>query len=84
MTNLAPFDSCRFKVLRARQLIKELDYELHCLADPGREVPSDPIHDWDVLIEAAALMRPAKDVLQERPLGKAINNVKNNAPELLA
>jgi len=23
-------------------------------------------------------------VLQERPLGKAINNVKNNAPELLA
>jgi putative SOS response-associated peptidase YedK len=34
--------------------------------------------------EAAALMRPARDVLQERPLGKAINNVKNNAPELLA
>jgi putative SOS response-associated peptidase YedK len=33
--------------------------------------------------EAAALMQPAKDVLQERPLGKAINNVKNNAPELL-
>jgi putative SOS response-associated peptidase YedK len=33
--------------------------------------------------EAAALMRPAKDVLQERPLGKAINNVKNNGPELL-
>jgi putative SOS response-associated peptidase YedK len=33
---------------------------------------------------AAALMQPAKDVLQERPLGKAINNVKNNAPELLA
>jgi putative SOS response-associated peptidase YedK len=32
---------------------------------------------------AAALMRPAKDVLQERPLGKAINNVKNNGPELL-
>ncbi|MEZ5832572.1 MAG: SOS response-associated peptidase [Dongiaceae bacterium] len=34
--------------------------------------------------EAAALMRPAKDVLKERPLGKAINNVKNNKPELLA
>jgi putative SOS response-associated peptidase YedK len=33
--------------------------------------------------EAAALMRPAKDVLQERPLGKAINNVKNNTPDLL-
>ena len=33
---------------------------------------------------ATALMRPAKDVLQEWPLGKAINNVKNNAPELLA
>jgi putative SOS response-associated peptidase YedK len=33
---------------------------------------------------AAALMRPAEDVLRERPLGKAINNVKNNAPELLA
>ena len=33
---------------------------------------------------AAALMRPAQDTLQERPLGKAINNVKNNAPELLA
>jgi putative SOS response-associated peptidase YedK len=34
--------------------------------------------------EAAALMRPAYDVLQERPLGKAINNVKNNGPKLLA
>ncbi|HEX6118596.1 MAG TPA: SOS response-associated peptidase [Dongiaceae bacterium] len=34
--------------------------------------------------EAASLMRPAADVLAERPLGKAINNVKNNAPELLA
>ena len=33
--------------------------------------------------DAAALMRPARDVLQERPLGKAVNNVKNNAPELL-
>ena len=33
--------------------------------------------------DAAALMRPAKHVLQERPLGKAVNNVKNNAPELL-
>jgi putative SOS response-associated peptidase YedK len=32
---------------------------------------------------AAALMRPARDVLQERPLGRAINNVKNNGPELL-
>jgi hypothetical protein len=29
-------------------------------------------------------MRPAKDVLHERPLGKAVGNVKNNAPELLA
>jgi hypothetical protein len=28
-------------------------------------------------------MRPAKDVLWQRPLGKAINNVKNNSPELL-
>lgn len=34
--------------------------------------------------EAAALMCPAKDVLQERPLGRAINNVKNNSAELLA
>ena len=34
--------------------------------------------------EAAALMRPAKDVLQERPLGRAINNVKNNSAGLLA
>ena len=34
--------------------------------------------------EAAALMRPAQDVLQERSLGKAINNVKNNRPEVLA
>jgi putative SOS response-associated peptidase YedK len=33
--------------------------------------------------EASALMKPAKDVLQERPLGKAINNVKNNWPDLL-
>ena len=38
----------------------------------------------DLPEEAAALMRPAKDVLQERPLGKPINNVRNNAPELLA
>jgi putative SOS response-associated peptidase YedK len=37
----------------------------------------------DLPEEAAALMRPAKDVLQERPLGKAINNVKNNSAELL-
>ena len=37
----------------------------------------------DLPEEAEALMRPAKDVLQERPLGKAINNVKNNGPELL-
>jgi putative SOS response-associated peptidase YedK len=34
--------------------------------------------------EAAALMQPAADVLQERALGKEINNVKNNAPGLLA
>jgi putative SOS response-associated peptidase YedK len=34
--------------------------------------------------ESAGLMRPAADVLQERPLGRAINNVKNNVPELLA
>jgi hypothetical protein len=33
--------------------------------------------------EAAAPMRPAKNLLQERPLGEAIVNVKNNAPELL-
>jgi hypothetical protein len=29
-------------------------------------------------------MRPAKDVLRERSLGKSINNVKNNAPDLPA
>ena len=35
--------------------------------------------------DAAKLMRPAKDgVLQERKLGKAINNVKNIGPELLS
>ena len=34
--------------------------------------------------EVAALMRPAKDVLQERPLRRAINNVKNDSPGLLA
>jgi putative SOS response-associated peptidase YedK len=34
--------------------------------------------------EAAGLMRPAKDVLQERALGRPINNVRNNGPELLA
>lgn len=46
--------------------------------------PKD-VDTWlrDLPEEAAGLMRPAKDVLQERPLGKAINNVKNNAPELL-
>jgi putative SOS response-associated peptidase YedK len=44
------------------------------------------VDQWlkDLPEEAASLMRPAKDVLQERPLGKAINNVKNNARELLA
>lgn len=30
------------------------------------------------------LNQPEKDVLQESSLGKAINNVKNNAPKLLA
>jgi putative SOS response-associated peptidase YedK len=35
--------------------------------------------------EAATLMKPAKDgELQERRLGKAINNVKNTGPALLA
>jgi hypothetical protein len=29
-------------------------------------------------------MRPAEDVLQERPRGKAINNVDDNVLELLA
>jgi putative SOS response-associated peptidase YedK len=33
---------------------------------------------------AASLMRPANDVLHERPLGRAINNVKNNSAEMLA
>lgn len=34
--------------------------------------------------EAAALMKPAKDgVLQQRTLGKAINNVRNTGPDLL-
>ena len=46
------------------------------------------ISDLDIWLraspdEAAALMRPAAHVLQERPLGKAINNVKNNSAELL-
>jgi hypothetical protein len=44
--------------------------------DVGRSLAADR---W----KAAPLMRPAKDVLQERPLGKAINSAKNNAPELL-
>ena len=35
--------------------------------------------------DAAKLMKPAKDgVLQQRTLGKAINNVKNTGSELLA
>jgi putative SOS response-associated peptidase YedK len=35
--------------------------------------------------DAAKLMKPAKDgVLQQRTLGKAINNVENTGPELLA
>jgi hypothetical protein len=29
-------------------------------------------------------MSPATDVLHERPLGKAINNMKNNGADLLA
>lgn len=33
---------------------------------------------------AAALMRPAKDVLPERRLGKPIDNVKNKGAEPLA
>jgi len=34
--------------------------------------------------QANATRNPAKDVLQEQPLERAINNVKNNAPALLA
>ena len=35
--------------------------------------------------EAAALMKPAnEDVLVSRPVNKAVGNVKNNGPELLA
>ena len=34
--------------------------------------------------DAARLMKPAKDgVLQQRTLGRVINNVKNTGPELL-
>jgi putative SOS response-associated peptidase YedK len=34
---------------------------------------------------AAALMKPAnEDVLNERVVSKAVGNVKNNGPELLA
>jgi putative SOS response-associated peptidase YedK len=34
---------------------------------------------------AAALMKPAnEDVLLSRPVNKAVGNVKNNGPELLA
>jgi putative SOS response-associated peptidase YedK len=45
---------------------------------------------WDIWLKAepdiaAALMVPARDnVLTERPVSKAVNSVKNNAPELLA
>ena len=38
----------------------------------------------DLPEEASVLMRPAKDVLRGRPLGKAINDIKNNALKLLA
>ena len=40
-------------------------------------------HDGAAPDETAALMKPATGVLQVRPLGKAINNVKNSEPELL-
>jgi putative SOS response-associated peptidase YedK len=34
---------------------------------------------------AAALMKPVSEaVLTEHPVSKAVNNAKNNAPELLA
>ena len=45
---------------------------------------------WDLWMNgeadaAAALMRPAnEDVLTSRPVSKAVGNVKNNGPELLA
>ena len=45
---------------------------------------------WDVWLKAepeppAALMKPAnEDVLTGRPVNKAVGNVKNNGPELLA
>lgn len=45
---------------------------------------------WDLWMEgepdaAPALMKPAnEDVLTSRPVSKAVGNVKNNSPELLA
>lgn len=45
---------------------------------------------WDLWLKAepdvaAALMVPTgENVMIERPVSKAVNNVKNNAPELLA
>lgn len=45
---------------------------------------------WDLWMKgesdvAAALMMPAREnVLMERPVSEAINNVKNNGPDLLA
>ena len=45
---------------------------------------------WDLWMEgepnsAAALMKPAnEDALVSRPVSKAVGNVKNNGPELLA
>jgi putative SOS response-associated peptidase YedK len=45
---------------------------------------------WDMWMKgeaevAAALMKPAnEDLLTEQPVSKAVNNVKNNGPELLA
>ena len=45
---------------------------------------------WDIWLKgdpeaAGALMKPAnEDVLVSRPVSKAVGNVKNNGPELLA
>lgn len=70
--HLAPFDAPRFKVLRARQHIKDLDFELHHMADPDRTLPSNPIGDPEAHTYEH-FIRPAMPPLI---LGDAIHNLR--------
>ena len=94
--SLAPFQLVGKHGITQLTRIFELKDHFRCR---GEDVPKATVHDRMPLVleldevdawlraepdDAAALMKPAKEgIFQERALSKAINNVKNNSPELL-